>query len=133
MSNVTLLWGIAEALVPVSRKSYAVADVSRITEYTDDNHTHVEGCKLACINDQECGGFEIDIGQSCKLVKATGTRKSSGSYTDLRMEVEENTDFTAYFLERPNCEFRILGTRKYDAKNDGVDGLWGVSLRSKRW
>lgn len=118
------------------RKSYAVADISRITEYTDDNHTHVEGCKLACINDAECGGFEIDIGQSCKLVKATGTRKSTGSYTDLRMEVEENTDFTAYFLERPNCEFRILGTRKYDAKNDGVDGLWGVSYDQnggERW
>ncbi|MAD23095.1 MAG: hypothetical protein CMO44_02850 [Verrucomicrobiales bacterium] len=118
------------------RKTYAVADISRLQEFTDDNHTHVEGCKLACINEAECGGFEIDIGKSCKLVKASGTRKTTGTYDDLRMEVEESTDFTAYFLERPNCEFRILGTRKYDAKNDGVDGLWGVSYDQnggERW
>ena len=72
------------------RKTYAVIDTSRFAEFTDANHTHVEGCKLACINDEQCGGFEIDIGVSCRLVKATGTRKSTGTYTDLRMEVEEN-------------------------------------------
>ena len=70
------------------------------------------------------------------LVKATGTRTSTGTYTDLRMEVKENPDYTAYYLERPNCEFRILGTRKYDARGDGVEGLWGVSYDQnggERW
>ena len=118
------------------RKTYAVAAASRIATMTDGNHTHVEGCKLACINDKDCGGFEIDIGKSCRLVKATGTRTSTGTYTDLRMEVKENPDYTAYYLERPNCEFRILGTRKYDARGDGVEGLWGVSYDQnggERW
>ena len=118
------------------RKTYAVAAASRIATLTDGNHTHVEGCKLACINDKDCGGFEIDIGKSCRLVKATGTRTSTGTYTDLRMEVKENPDYTAYYLERPNCEFRILGTRKYDARGDGVEGLWGVSYDQnggERW
>ena len=120
------------------RKTYDASAASRIGQpLVDANFTHVEGCKLACINEAECGGFELDVGVECKLVKKVGTRLSDAqAYTDLRMEVKESPDYTAYFLERPDCQFRILGTRKYDAAGDGVHGLWGVSYDQnggERW
>ena len=119
------------------RKSYATAASALLQTYTDVNHTSVEGCKLACIGDSSCGGFEIIVGRECKLKAAAGARSNGGGdYTDLRMEVQETAGVTAYYLERPNCEFRILGTRAYDAKDDGIDGRWGVSYDQKggeRW
>jgi hypothetical protein len=118
------------------RKSYATAASALLDTFIDTNHTSVEGCKLACIHNTNCGGFEIKVGEECKLKAATGDRLGGGAYTDLRMEVQETAGVTAYFLERPNCEFRILGTRSYDAVGDGIDGKWGVSYDQKggeRW